>query len=47
MNDDVISVKIVKGEGSVSFREYEDVAKMVEVLVNNNYVYSIVKSGEY
>ena len=47
MNDDVISVKIVKGEGSVSFREYADAAKMVEVLVNNNYVCRIDKSDGF
>ena len=47
MNDDVISVKIVKGEGSVSFREYTDAAKMVEVLINNNYVCRIDKSDGF
>ena len=47
MNDDVISVKIVKGEGSVSFREYADAAKMVEVLINNNYVCRIDKSDGF
>ena len=47
MNDDVISVKIVYGFGSVSFREYADAAKMVEVLVNNNYVCRIDKSDGF
>ena len=47
MNDDVISVKIVKGEGSVSLREYADAAKMVEVLINNNYVCRIDKSDGF
>ena len=47
MNDDVISVKIVKGEGSVSFKSYADAAKMVEVLVDNNYVCRIDKSDGF
>ena len=47
MNDDIIGVKIVKGEGSVSFREYADAAKVVEVLVNNNYTCRIDKSDGF
>ena len=47
MNDDVIGVKIVKGEGSVSFKSYADAAKMVEVLVDNNYVCRIDKSDGF
>lgn len=47
VDEDVMSVKIVKGEGSASFREYADAAKMVEVLVDNNYVCRIDKNDGF